>query len=108
LVAVKLKVWLLVAPWLSVAVTVMLYNPSLPGPPWLASGSSVPVIRPLSGSIDKPVGRPVALIAEHVVAVEIGKAAAGGDGDDGAVGLGEVAQHGADRRQVIGAGEGDL
>ena len=61
LVAVKVKVWLIVAPWLSVAVTVMLYTPSLPGPPWLASGFSVPVIRPLTGSIDRPVGRPLAL-----------------------------------------------
>ena len=58
---VQVKLWLLVRPPLSVAVIVTLYTPSLPGPPWLAEASSVPLITPVTGSMLNPGGRPAAL-----------------------------------------------
>ncbi|EWS62781.1 hypothetical protein Y695_03988 [Hydrogenophaga sp. T4] len=41
--------------------TVTLYTPSLPGPPWLAELSSVPLMTPVLGLSVRPAGRPVAV-----------------------------------------------
>ena len=60
-VTVSSNVSVMVPPSPSSAVTVIVYTPSLFGPPCEAELSSVPVISPVAGSIINPAGRPVPL-----------------------------------------------
>ena len=57
LATLKVTVWVTVPPLPSDAVMVTVYTPPLT---WLAAGSMVPVIRPVSGSMLRPAGSPVA------------------------------------------------